>query len=215
MEIVAASATGGVVPSVIAAAMAAPAQVSKKGADTAQANAEPQPAEKSWLKRKFGKKKSVEEEVVVIEESMPATKKPSEPAVEVASIDVVEEPKKESWFKRKFRKKQQPAEVVVVEEEIPATKPAAKPPKPAPKPAATVASNDSLSDNNGDPSYRNQNSTDARSAMLSQPASSDDTGSLADQMKVSPSQDDGGDDDVQVGVDKERSFVGRVLYRYW
>ncbi len=220
VEIVAASVTGGVASSVAASATmpkADKSKSSKKDAATAQASIEPQPKEKSWLKRKFGRKPSAE--VAEIEDSMPVTKELSKPATEVASNDAVEEPKKESWFKRKFRKKQQAAEVEEIEEveqAMSASKPtpSPRPTSKAPEPTAAIASNESLGDGNAEPTYRNQDSGAGRSTMPSQVAAPDDGGSLADQMKTSAPKD-AGDGDVQVGSDKERSFVGRFLYRYW
>ncbi|NOX98303.1 MAG: peptidylprolyl isomerase [Verrucomicrobia bacterium] len=228
VEIVAASVAGGVAPSVAATAAMPKADKSKsleKDSSTTQASAVPEPKKKSWLKRKFTKQPS--EEVAEIEQSMPVTKKSSKPTTEVASNDDLEKPKKQSWFKRKFRKKQQAAELEVTEEvelsSMPASKPPSpKPPSPKPAPkasepatAAAIASNDNLADGNAEPSYRNQDSGSARSAMPAQATATDNnSGSLADQMKTRASQGED-DSDVEVGSDKERGFVGRFLYRYW
>ncbi|MCF6314540.1 MAG: peptidylprolyl isomerase [Verrucomicrobiales bacterium] len=151
--------------------------------------------------------------------------------------------KKESWLKRKFSgKKKKDAEKMAAaseeEESTPAPTPISKTQaskaektvekktasvkKQSPLPATTPASGDDLAANNADPSYRNDNRADKRSALLAAPSAVDpsdatqdadasDSGpSLSDQMKGKRS-----DKDVDIREQKERGFFGRLLYRYW
>ncbi len=157
------------------------------------------------------------------------SKKEAPATLDTASTaDSEPEAKKKSWFKRKFslRKKKADADMAEVDESTPAPTPApaAKPakkslpkPKPTAKPAASIASNTNNVGNDEAPSYRNDNKTDSRSAITAPAAADtdDDAGiSLADEMKTQATRDDA-DEEVVVREEKNRSMVGRFLYRYW
>jgi len=197
VEIVAASVTGGVAPTLAAAKPAAPAdspeagktKASKKGTQkemaAGQSAAEPDAKKKSWLKKTFGSKKDKDEEMAKADEPAPAAKPAAAPAPKAA----------------------------------PEPSPAAKPATAA-EPAATVASADG-GDSAGEPTYRNTDPSDARSAMPAQTVASGNDGgiSLATEMKTRPpaeaDDDDDEDDDVRVRPEKDRGLIGRFLYRYW
>ncbi len=202
IEIVVSSATGGITPSTNstpAVASSSPTPASKK-ADSAPkmdktsstGSVEPEKKKKSWLKRKFSKKNKNSEKMAAadVDESTPAPTPAAAPAPSPAS---------------KSSKKA-------------AAKPLAKT-----SPAAVSGSNISNTGSDGAPSYRNDNQVDSRSAMIgsSDPAgtsnssnsasdATDDSESLANQMKVSTPKGD-----VDVREQKERGLIGRFLYRYW
>lgn len=189
VEIVAASVTGGVAPTLAAATPAAKPGAAKKADPkemaAAQDSAESAPKKKSWLKKTFGSKKDKAQEMAKADEPAPASKPAAAPTSKSAA------------------------------DSSPASKPAPAA-KPAAKPAATLASSDD-GDSSGEPTYRNPNPSDARSAVPAQAvATSDDGGiSLANEMKTRPPEDADEDEDVRVRPVEDRSLIGRFLYRYW
>lgn len=125
--------------------------------------------------------------------------------------------KKKSWFKRKFGAKNKKEDPVMaeVDETTPAPNPAPVPTPKAEKKPAKLASNADQAASNEQPTYRNDKLADSRSAMSAAPADQDDAGiSLADEMKMQTVKGDAGDE-LSIREDKERTLVGRFLYRYW
>lgn len=193
VEIVAASVTGGVAPTLAAAAPADSLAMEKskpsgKGAGkekaTAQSPAESDPKKKSWLDKTFGSKKDKGKEMAKADEPTSSAKPAAAP-----------EPKPAA--------KSSPA------------------PTPSPKPTATLASTDD-SGSTGEPTYRNTDRSDARSAMPAQAVAggdgsdrSDNNISLANEMKTRPPEKADDDRDVKVRPEQERGLIGRFLYRYW
>lgn len=176
---------------------AATADKTEQAASAAMDSVEPEAKKKSWFKRKFGSKKKNNEEMAAVDESTPPPT-----------------PVKASKPAKKSTASTPPAPVPAPTPTSPKA-PKAATPKPASPSFTKVDSTGGISGND-DPTYRNDNKADARSAMTAPPAvESDDAGiSLSDEMKMKSTKDDAARD-VAVREEKDRSFFGRLIYRYW